>query len=827
MENQINNTGRGGGLKEINVQWFFATIIINWKWFLVSVILFLLLGYIRLRYSVPEYNVYSKIFLQNSSRGNFSNSEASVFQAMGVLEGGSIMENEIELMRSRDMIENLVKETELFINYSVKGRFRNTELFDYGNRAYYRTLPVKVHVDSTVLSKLGGGISIRASITENGDYLFTGFAGGGEFTYRTNVLPCVLKTLSGEILVTEGKIKLKTEFPVDINIIPPLQTAFSYYNRLTLDASNFRTAVISMTLRETHRMRGQYFLQKLIEFYNHESYSDKNRAAQGALKFIDERLLSLGKELDVAERNTEAYRVDNHISLLPVEGQIMLAGEDAMFQQFSEANTRDIILTYLKNQLESQGQNSGWKLLPAFSIQNFSPTLLLSLIDFNNLVQTKNRVLEEADPRLPAVKRIDRRLEMLKTAILSGIDGLQHAIIEEKNKLNQEDNYYESSTLDYPRKDREYTILQRQEGLKSELVNNLSARAEEIKLSLAVEMPNAKVLEYPLASGGPVSPHRMFIFLICLIAGLITPFIIFSIREMFNYKLGREDEVRRFTNIPIIVSIPFVKTKTPLVVTQQSTSAIVERFRLLRTNLQFMLETPEKKVIMVTSTISGEGKTFVAINLAMTFSLKYKTILVGLDVRRPKINTYLNLPKQLGLISYLTGDEHDVDALIYKNVNDSNLDVLVSGIVPPNPNEILIDKTLDNLFAELRKKYDYIIVDSSPVGSVSDAFLLNRVVDASLFVVRGDVTPKSALALANTINTDKRLKDLCFVMNAFHSGKNKGYGYGYGGYGYGYGYGGYGYGGYGYGGYGYGGYGSSYGYGYGYGDGYGYSSSDE
>ncbi|MDR1782944.1 MAG: polysaccharide biosynthesis tyrosine autokinase [Dysgonamonadaceae bacterium] len=823
MENTTNNT-QGGGLKEINLQWFIANILINWRWFALSIIVFLLSGYLYLRYATPVFNVYSKIFLQNSSRGQSSNSDAVVFQALGVLDNSSTLENEIELMRSRDMIENLIKETGLFIRYRVKGRFMDTELFDYGNRAFYKSLPIKVHVDSVVLSKLGGGIAIKASLTEDGDYLFTGFAGGGEFTYQTDVLPCVLKTLSGEILITEGeKSKLKKDCPVEINIVSPLSEAMSFIGRLELDGSNQKTSVISMTLRETHRSRGQFFLQKLIDFYNHESFSDKNKAAQSALNFIDERLLTLRSELDNAERQTEAYRVDNHISLLGVEGTIFLQGEDAMFQQYAEANAKDLILDYIKNDLLKQGTKDGWNLLPALSVQNFSPTLMQNITEFNNQVLTKQRIMREAVPELPAVRRMDLRLETLRTDILAGIDGLKHAIKEERVKLDNEDNIYESGTLDYPRRERELSVFSRQEAIKLGLVNSLSDRAEEIKLTLAVEVPNAKVLEYPLASGGPVSPHRMFIFLICLIFGVLTPFIIFGIREMFNYKLGREDEVRRFTNIPIIVSIPFVKTKTPLVVTQQSTSAIVERFRLLRTNLQFMLETPEKKVIMVTSTISGEGKTFVAINLAMTFSLKYKTILVGLDVRRPKINSYLNLPKQIGLISYLTGEEHDVDSLIYKNVNDSNLDVLVSGIVPPNPNELLIDKTLDNLFAELRKKYDYIIVDSSPVGSVSDAFLLNRVIDASLFVVRGDVTPKSALALANTINTDKRLANLSFVLNAFHSGKNKGYGYGYG---YG-GYGGYGYGGYG-GGYGYGGYGYG-GYGYGYGDsyGYGYSSSDD
>jgi len=235
-----------------------------------------------------------------------------------------------------------------------------------------------------------------------------------------------------------------------------------------------------------------------------------------------------------------------------------------------------------------------------------------------------------------------------------------------------------------------------------------------------------------------------------------------------------------------------------LIVTASSTKPIVERFRLLRTNLQHILG-GQNKAILITSTVSGEGKTFVSINLAQTFALKYKTLLVGLDVRRPKLNSYFGLPRQSGIIAYLTGEESDVDKLIQKNVKDTGLDIIVSGIIPPNPNELLMDSKLDDLFAELRKKYDYIIIDSSPVGIVSDAFLLKRISDASLFIVRSGMTPKAAITLINGIYQEERLNNVNLVLNAFNKsdyryGYGYGYWYGYGGYGYGYGYGNYGYG---------------------------------
>jgi capsular exopolysaccharide synthesis family protein len=285
--------------------------------------------------------------------------------------------------------------------------------------------------------------------------------------------------------------------------------------------------------------------------------------------------------------------------------------------------------------------------------------------------------------------------------------------------------------------------------------------------------------------------------MLCLLGGVLCPFIVIGIRELFNYKISNEEEVRRFSGVPVIVSLPMIKSRdSMLVITPHSTTAIAERFRLLRTNLQYVLTNPDKKVILITSAISGEGKTFVSINLAVTFSLKYKTILVGLDIRRPKIGIYLNLPKKAGLISYLTGSETDIDQLINKNINGTGLDVLTSGIIPPNPNELLMEKTLDDLFDVLRKMYDYVIIDTSPVGSVSDAFLVNRVSDVSLYIVRGNFSPKSSMALINNIYGENRLNNVNIVLNAFDSKKSN-YGYGYGSYGsygsYGYGYGSYGY----------------------------------
>jgi len=343
--------------------------------------------------------------------------------------------------------------------------------------------------------------------------------------------------------------------------------------------------------------------------------------------------------------------------------------------------------------------------------------------------------------------------------------------------------------------------LERQGGIVSSLYSSFLQTKSELEMSMAVSVPVVKVLETPMVMGGPVSPNKSQTYLFCLLTGILLPYVILGVRSLLNFRISDEEEVMRHSEVPAIISLPQVKKTDGVLISATSTSPVAERFRLLRTNLQFGMG-KTKKSVLVTSTLSGEGKTFVSINLAMTFALKYKTLLVGLDIRRPNLSTFFSLGKNLGVISYLTGEETDLDKLIYRNINGTDLDVLTSGIIPPNPNELLMDSMLDELFAKLRDKYEYIIIDSSPVGIVSDAFLLKRISDVSLFVLRAGLTPKSAMSLANSIYHEDRLNNLNLVLNAFHRGSGR-YGYGYGyyrGYNYSY-YGGYGYG---YNGYGYG-----------------------
>jgi capsular exopolysaccharide synthesis family protein len=402
----------------------------------------------------------------------------------------------------------------------------------------------------------------------------------------------------------------------------------------------------------------------------------------------------------------------------------------------------------------------------------------------------KERLLTYSSEQSPVVIRLNEKIYTSRQGITNEILGIRRTLGAREQEIKKEHLRYDSYISDIPRREREYADKLRQQRIKESLYVVLLEKKEEANLSLAVTAPSAKVIEDPLAGKLPIAPNKMLVMLVAVLVGLAVPLIIFLLKENLNYKIETDMDVKRLTNIPLLASLPLDKKKNPLVVNSQSTTPIAEMFRLLRTNLQFALGAPEKKIVLITSSISGEGKTFVSINLAVTFALKYKTILIGLDIRKPKLANYMNLSQRQGIVSYLNGDITDVDSIIQPSGVHENLDVIAAGPVPPNPNELLMERSLDRLFAELRNKYEYIIVDTSPVGSVSDSFLLDRISDVSLFVLRSKITPKAGINLVNNIYEDNRLKKLQLVLNGVSDDTNLGqYGYGRYGYGYGYGYG--------------------------------------
>jgi capsular exopolysaccharide synthesis family protein len=789
MENTKQSEVTKSISRDIDFQWFAFGFLAHWYWFLLSVILFLLTGYLYLRYSVPVFEVTSKITVKDSRKGGLSNTELSFYENMGFLQANSVVENEIKVLGSRNLIESVVLENELYIQYIVKGKIKDTELYGNSN-PFYSSTPIKVFADQQTISSLRRAIVLRIMVGDNSTIRVEGSYGSRTFISEYASLPGVLNTPIGELLLLPDEATvLRKQYPLEVQIVPPLWIAQRYGRLLNMELVDKNTTIVALSLRETHRKRGEDFLRTLVDLYNRDTMQEKNEAARRASGFIQERLKVLNKDLQESEKEVEAYKKGNYIASVLVESEIAVTEDNIMGKKIVQLGTQEEVLSYLLDEL-NKGNS---QIIPPLVGRSVTDVSLNALIQkYNAYVTERERLLNLVASDAPILKRHDELIASLRVNIRKSIEGLIYALNKERSESMGLSSKYTGDIRDIPRRERELENLERAKNIKAELYVALLTQRESIELTLAITAPSATVLEDPLSSSVPVSPNRFMIYMLCLTGGFLFPFLVIALREMLNFKLSQESEIKRFSDVPVIISLPLVKKmKENIIVTPNATTAIVERFRLLRTNLQFIFGT-EKKSILLTSTVSGEGKTFISMNLAATFALKYKTLLVGLDVRRPKMNSYLGLSNKKGLISYILGEETDVDKLITKNVNDSNLDILVSGPIPPNPNELLIDKSLDELFSILRQKYDYIIIDSSPIGSVSDAFLLNRISDVSLYVMRGGLAPKSAISLINNIYKEKRLNNLHLVLNGFSENRygydySYGYGYGYGG-GYGYGY---------------------------------------
>ena len=783
MESTKQSEATKSKSKEVDFQWFLVGFFAYWYWFLLSVILVLLTGYLYLRYSVPVFEVSSKIAVKDSRKGGLSNTELAFYENLGFLQANSSVENEIKVLGSRNLIESTVLENELYIRYVVKGNIKDTELYGNSN-PFYSSTPIKVFADQQIISSLKGLIILQVRVGDRSTIRVEGSYGSYTFESEYASLPGVLDTPVGELLLLPGETTvLRKQYPLEVQIVPPLRVAQHYGRLLNVELTDKNTTIVALSLRETHKERGEDFLRTLIDVYNRVTMAEKNKAARTASGFIQERLDVLGKDLQEAEKKVETYKKDNYIASILVESEIAVTEDNILGKKILQLETQKKMLSYLLDEL-NKGSS---QIIPQLGDDSNTPLNLL-LEKYNAYITERERLLNFAMPDAPVLKRQEEQIASFRMNIRKNIKGLMYALDKEKDEFTGLSSKYTSDVRDISRRERELEDLERTKNIKAELYITLLAQKEGVELTVAITAPSATVLEDPLSSDVPVSPNKFMIYILCLIGGFLFPFLVIAVREMMNFRLSQENEVNRFSEAPVIISLPFVKKmKENVLVTPNTTAPVVECFRLLRTNLQFILGT-EKKSILLTSTVSGEGKTFISMNLAATFALKYKTLLVGLDVRRPKMNSYLGLPNRKGLISYILGEETDIDKLITRNINNSNLDILVSGPIPPNPNELLIDKSLDELFVILRQKYEYIIIDSSPVGSVSDAFLLNRISDISLYVMRGGLTPKSAISLVNNIYREKRLNNLNLVLNGFDKGRY-GYDYGYGGYGHGYGYG--------------------------------------
>ena len=753
--------------QEIDIRTWIIRIVRNWYWFLLSCILFGALGVYTYFATTSKYTVDAKLMIRN----NDSESPLGQMEMLSMLGMGGTkqIEDEVAILTSRDILTQVVRELDLQSEYRKKRKLK--WVGQYPSRDLTVVYP-EMFLDTT---KKPVQVQIKA---RKNNYLVKVKYGRWDFSrHKVNDLTQPFSTCAGDIAFQLNKpIQQGAEYTI---MTLPMLPAVDKYNRAIVAAPYKKESnIINISTSTDMPQRAIDFINKEIEFYNLDAVIDKNIMASNTASFIEERLRLIEAELAVAESELEAYKAENGIVDLLTEAELYLHEGAEYKKQLAEIETQINLIQYIAEYVSDESKKNA--LIPA-NLGIDDQALVALIAEYNQQMLKRMRVQRTATNSNPVLSQMDNQLAMLRENIITSIHSVSKSLTIAQKDAEVRQGKINVQRYNIPTQEKEYIEVARTRELKEQLYLFLYEKREENALTLASTVMPAKIIASPQMDPNSTSPSIKIIGIICLVLGFGVPIGVIYLYHFFNNKLS--DDSREFERK---IKMPFGGVLVQnhhgehIAVKEGVNSASAELFRLLRSNLRFMLPShATNPVILVTSNINGEGKSYVATNLAISLALLDKKVaLVGLDIRKPMLAQYLNLPSQGCLTSYLSDDAYSIDDLVIPS-ETKGLDILPAGIIPPNPNELLLSDRLDQLFVELRQRYDYIVVDSAPVALISDTFQLNRVADMTVYVCRARYTTFDLIDYLNQVHEQKRLPNIVTVLNGVNGGK-AGYGYGYG-----------------------------------------------
>ena len=673
------------------------------------------------------------------------------------------------------MIRLVINRLNLHTSYIVEGRVKETDL--------YTSSPVIVGMAQSDLDELRSNIELEVRMREDEQIVVKGAVAGTTLDTVFTQLPALLMTEQGNISFTRREGVNPNYRQLYVTIQHPDAVIGTYRGNLTVAPASRTASVLNLSLNTPYPQKGRDFLNTLVEVYNNEAIEDKNQEARNTQKFIEERIAIIDQELSVAEQSVEEYKQDQGLTDIQTDLQRDMQMGSNYEQQLVQVETQLSVVNSLNSYVNNPANQE--KTIPA-NVGIEDPTLAATTSEYNRLLLEKQRLSQSMTDDNPAMRRINEQIAGLRQSIGTSISSVQQGLQIQRRDARNQANIFGGRVSSVPKQEREFMELSREQQIKASLFLMLLQKREENALALAAYANKAKVLD-EASLEGKVAPRNIIVLLAALMLGVLIPAGIIYLMDLLQYRIRTRADVDRVTRVPILGEIPKHEENENIAVQENETRAIDEAFRMLRTNLLLTLGA-ENKVVTFTSTVSGEGKSFVALNTAISLSLlNKKVLLIGLDLRIPRLKEYMNLETRDGITSYLSGFEKDLSSLVVPSGITENLYALPSGAIPPNPAELLSRVSLDKALEKLREEFDYILIDSAPVSQVTDTLILNRVADATVYVCRANYSSKGNLRFANDMMTQNRLNNMVLVVNdvdEFHHA----YGYGYGrGYGYGYG----------------------------------------
>ena len=770
----------------IDFQLIYTNLILNWKWFVLSLIVCLGLGYLYLRYATPAYQASTKVLIKDDDdskrRGSLGSSMIQSAANLGFMSNSNGIDNEIEILSAHDLAQLAVHDMKIYVNYYHKSTFKDALV--------YNEQEVSVDLDLSHLKKLNAPIKINiekqgSKYHVKGTYhmpidAFSCEKEASEFEKTFDRLPATLSTRVGTLTFTPSKIyKLEEGEVLKAVIVSPEMAAKQYTKNLTVSQTSKTTTIAELVLNDENPQRALDYLNTLLKVYNRQANEDKNEIAYRTEQFINNRLQKINAELGNTEGQLESYKKRNKVIEMKLNATATIANSDTYAQKLQDANTQVELLNELGKYMNEPGNK--YQPIPSnVGLTDESSTELIN--QYNKIALDRNNALHAASETSPTVTPLTAQLDALTTSIKRAMRQAKLGMEIQRNSIAKQAAEYAGQIGNSPEQERVLTQIGRQQEVKSGLYLMLLEKREENSISLAATADKGKIIDAP-SFIGKVSPKSSIIMLIALVLGLAIPAGILFLIEFFKYKIEGHEDVIKLTQIPVIADIPVASDaakkegKADIVVHQNVNNLMEEIFRGLRTNIQFMLKSGEK-VMMFTSSTSGEGKTFVASNIAISLALLgKKVIMVGLDIRKPRLAELFQIDNHHNGITNLIVHDHnsweDIQKQIIASGVNSKLDLLMAGPVPPNPGELVTRASLDDIINQLKQHYDYVILDTAPVGLVNDSLQLGRLANLCVFICRADYTPKASFGMLNALNAEKKLPNMCLVLNGVDLSKKK------------------------------------------------------
>jgi tyrosine-protein kinase Etk/Wzc len=731
-----------------------------WYLFLLGAVLALSTAFLYLHYyAVPQYRVYSTLGSGLSS--------ADALNDLSTFKSTRNIDNETQILTSTSLMTRVINELGFNTNYYIEGKVKDTEL--YGSAS-----PVKVLVSTLTPSAVGRGFTVYTKPDNTFDLDdYSGNLSHYNFGQR-------IQKPYGTFTIVSTSIKNAAGAKIIIRF-QDLKKVAEYYNQaLNVQPVNKGTSVLMLSLVDPIPAKAKDVLTKLIVVYNKEAIEDKSLMGTNTLKFLDERLRYLTTGLSGVEKVVEKYKSGNGLTDITTQATTYTAQASNYNTQISEWAIQIDVLESLENYLRNAKGNSST--VPS-TLGIKDETLMTLITKFNELQLERERMLRTTEPKSIFVQNLDEQLANLRINILENLHNIKRGLQITSDNLKASSGQFQSKIKRVPAMERELLEINRQQSIKQNIYSYLLQKREETALSLAATASIARVIDPAMGGDYPISPNSRMIYLMAILIGLGLPFAGIYISDLLNNKVQTQQDVTAVTSTPIIGEIAHNVSNDTVVVNKTSRSPIAEMFRLVRTNLHFAAIGKENLVVLVTSSMSGEGKTFFSINLAASLAIaNRRVVLLDLDLRNPKVMSDLGLSEGLGLTNYLVSNDLSIDDIIRYSDNTPDMFIVGSGPIPPNPAELMMSPKFAHFIHELKERFDYIIIDTPPVGQVADAFTLGSFVDFSIYMVRYGYTKKAQLGIIKNIQGNRTLNQPMIVLNDAKeaNGNNYGYGYGYG-----------------------------------------------